>query len=266
LNEKALKKGLRKALQKWQGELNQPLDWDRFERILEAGMGIPLPVTAGTAPADAVIAQAQPIARPRKWFGQPEVPRLSGDGWQVLATETASEISAKRIAAILNHQGPPIPARSILKGERYQVIAGPFPHAKAAKAALRRLQVDLELKGRLMAPPRQLTANSRIGIFADSLVRRSAASRPDPAAPQEGVLDANSVATKGADATGPEEAAREKDDASNDRAEEWRGRGGIAVEGHYAKPAHDPVPTAGALEFPPDLGIPVAAPDPVEPR
>src|SRR5690606_24217811 len=92
------------------------------------------------------------IVRPAKWFGQPE-PEPKGTGsWYVFATETASETTALRLAAMLNHQGPPIPARAVPKGERYQVIAGPFAGAKAAKAAVRRLKADLELEGRILPP------------------------------------------------------------------------------------------------------------------
>jgi hypothetical protein len=136
------------------------LDWDKIERILEEGRGIPLPISKGTPPADAVLLQAQPIARPNKWFGQPEAPPEAADGWHVSAADTASEISARRIAAVLNHQGPPIPARAVLNGERYQVIAGPFADAKAAKAVMKRLKADMELEGRIIAPESELATIS----------------------------------------------------------------------------------------------------------
>ncbi|HUL11854.1 MAG TPA: L,D-transpeptidase family protein [Methylococcaceae bacterium] len=160
LNEKALKKTLRADLKKWEREQNQPLDWDKIERILEEGRGIPLPISKGTPPADAVLLRAQPIARPNKWFGQPESPPEAADGWHVSAADTASEISARRIAAILNHQGPPIPAHAVLNGERYQVIAGPFADAKAAKAVMTRLKADMELEGRIIAPESELATIS----------------------------------------------------------------------------------------------------------
>ncbi|WP_434112459.1 L,D-transpeptidase family protein [Methylocaldum sp. GT1TLB] len=152
LNEKLLKKTLRANLKKWERDQNQPLDWGKIERIVQEGLGIPLPITAGTPPVDAVLAGAQPIVRPDKWFGQPEPAPEASNGWYVFAAETASEMTAQRLAAVLNHQGPPIPTRAVLNGERYQVIAGPFANAKAAKTAVKRLKVDLELEGHIIAP------------------------------------------------------------------------------------------------------------------
>lgn len=152
LNAISLKKALREKLQRWQREHRDPLDWDRVERVLHPGRGIPLPISASAPAVEAVLAQAQPVVRPHKWFGQPESPPETSNGWHVLAAETANEMTARRIAAVLNHQGPPIPARVIPSGESYQVIAGPFRDARAAGAAVKRLRVDLELKGRIVAP------------------------------------------------------------------------------------------------------------------
>lgn len=90
--------------------------------------------------------------RPDKWFGQPESARKASNGWYVSAAVMSSETAAQRLAAILNHQGPPIPAQVVPSGERHQVIAGPFANAKAAKTAVKRLKVDLELEGHIIAP------------------------------------------------------------------------------------------------------------------
>jgi L,D-transpeptidase ErfK/SrfK len=53
---------------------------------------------------------------------------------------------------VLNHQGPQIPARVVQKGNRYQVLAGPYANKKAAAAAAQRLKVDLEIEGVIVAP------------------------------------------------------------------------------------------------------------------
>jgi L,D-transpeptidase ErfK/SrfK len=62
------------------------------------------------------------------------------------------EHNARRLAAVLNHQGPPIPARVVQKGDRYQVVTGPYANKKAAAAATRRLKVDLEIDGVILGP------------------------------------------------------------------------------------------------------------------
>jgi L,D-transpeptidase ErfK/SrfK len=53
---------------------------------------------------------------------------------------------------VLNHQGPPIPARVIQKGNLYQVVAGPYANQKAAAADVLRLRSDLEIEGFVITP------------------------------------------------------------------------------------------------------------------
>ena len=72
--------------------------------------------------------------------------------WNVLAAEVPDEIEALRIAAMINHQGPPIPARVLSKSDGYRVIAGPFNDRSAAKDAAKRLKIDLEIDGILIEP------------------------------------------------------------------------------------------------------------------
>ena len=74
------------------------------------------------------------------------------EAWNVLAAEVRDEIEALRIAAIINHQGPQIPARVLSKSDRYRVIAGPFNDMSAAKDAAKRLKIDLEIDGILIEP------------------------------------------------------------------------------------------------------------------
>jgi L,D-transpeptidase ErfK/SrfK len=40
----------------------------------------------------------------------------------------------------------------VQKGNRYQVLAGPYANKKAAAAAAQRLKVDLEIEGVIVAP------------------------------------------------------------------------------------------------------------------
>ena len=65
------------------------------------------------------------------------------------------ESDAVRLAAIINHQGPQIPARVVSKESSHRVIAGPFSDIKEAKDAIKRLKIDLELDGRLIEPTRK---------------------------------------------------------------------------------------------------------------
>ena len=89
---------------------------------------------------------------PEKLNGRPEIPELQMEAWNVLAAQVPAEIEALRIAAIINHQGPPIPARVSSKSHGYRVIAGPFKDMSAAKDAAKRLKIDLEIDGVLLEP------------------------------------------------------------------------------------------------------------------
>jgi L,D-transpeptidase ErfK/SrfK len=237
LSEKSLTKTLRADLKKWEQDQNQPLDWGKIERILQESRGIPLPITTGTPPVDAVLAEARPIIRPAKWFGQPEPAPEGKGGWYVFATETASETTARRLAAMLNHQGPPIPARAVPKGERYQVIAGPFAGAKAAKAAVKRLKVDLELEAHIISPGSDRTAKS----FAE------------PTAGETLFQNANA----------PKSDATSASDAMTSEASK---AGKTATEGRMFRKMPPEVPSGNPLEFPPEIDKPGAVPGPIEPK
>jgi len=84
---------------------------------------------------------------PSKLNGKPEVPEFQTDAWYVLAATLPDKVDARRLAAIINHQGPPIPARVLSKGDRHRVLAGPFDNRRAAKDAAKRLKIYLELDG-----------------------------------------------------------------------------------------------------------------------
>ena len=59
-------------------------------------------------------------------------------------------LDAARMAAIINHQGPPIPARVLAKKGSYRVIAGPFESNRKAREVAKRLKIDLEIDGMLI--------------------------------------------------------------------------------------------------------------------
>jgi L,D-transpeptidase ErfK/SrfK len=85
-------------------------------------------------------------------YGRPEIPDLKLDAWYVLAADVRDEIDAQRIAAIINHQGPQIPASVLSKSNGYRVVAGPFNDVSEAKDAAKRLKIDLDIDGILIEP------------------------------------------------------------------------------------------------------------------
>jgi L,D-transpeptidase ErfK/SrfK len=69
-----------------------------------------------------------------------------------LAATVSDEDDARRLAAIINHQGPPIPARVLSKSSRHRVLAGPFNTQDEARNAAKRLRIDLEIEAVLVPP------------------------------------------------------------------------------------------------------------------
>jgi len=126
------------------------LDWKKINEVLAEARGIPVPIfefNQGRWAAPTI-----EIKHPDKLYGQPQLPEMKKDAWYVLATSTSEEIDALRMAAIINHQGPQIPARVKTTSESYRVIAGPFNDIGEAKDAAKRLKIDLELDGAVIEP------------------------------------------------------------------------------------------------------------------
>jgi len=129
------------------------LDWRKVEETLAEARGIPVPISEIRQGSGKETAKVIEVKHPVKLYGKPEIPKLKMDAWYVLAASLPDRIDAERTAAIINHQGPQIPARVLSKSDRYRVIAGPFNDISEARDAVQRLKIDLEIDGLLIEPP-----------------------------------------------------------------------------------------------------------------
>ncbi|WP_085814540.1 L,D-transpeptidase family protein [Citrifermentans pelophilum] len=140
-------------LRKLEKNSGRGLDWKKISLIRMEARGVPVPILDLGPDGGKESVKPVTLEHPPQVFGAPEIPELRLDAWYVLAANVREELEARRIAAIINHQGPPIPARVLSKsGNSYRVIAGPFDNAGVAKEAVRRLKLDLELDGILIDP------------------------------------------------------------------------------------------------------------------
>ena len=128
------------------------LDWRKVKEVLAEARGIPVPIFEISQGSEKEAAETIEVKHPDKLYGRPEIPELKMDAWYVLAADVRDEIDALRLAAIINHQGPQIPARVLSKSDSYRVIAGPFNDISEAKDAVKRLKIDLEIDGILIEP------------------------------------------------------------------------------------------------------------------
>jgi L,D-transpeptidase ErfK/SrfK len=128
------------------------LDWTKIKEVQAEARGIPVPIFEMRQGSKKEAAEPIKVEHPDTLYGRPEIPELKLDAWYVLAADLRDEIDALRIAAIINHQGPQIPARVLSRGNGYRVIAGPFNDVSEAKDAAKRLKIDLDIDGILIEP------------------------------------------------------------------------------------------------------------------
>jgi len=143
-----------KKLRTIEKESGRTLDWNNVKNVLAEARGIPVPIFE-IRQGSGKVAEPAEVKHPVELNFKPIVPELKADAWSVLAADLRDETDAVRLAAIINHQGPHIPARVKAKNASYQVIAGPFSDIKEAKDAVKRLKIDLEIDGRLIEPVRK---------------------------------------------------------------------------------------------------------------
>ncbi len=139
-------------LKDYEKKLARTLDWKKVREVQAEARGIPVPIFDMSQGSGREAAKTMEVEHPGRLYGRPELPELKLDAWYVLAADLRDEIEALRIAAIINHQGPQIPARVLSKSKNYRVVAGPFNDISEAKDAAKRLKMDLEIEGILIEP------------------------------------------------------------------------------------------------------------------
>ncbi|MBS3919692.1 MAG: L,D-transpeptidase family protein [Deltaproteobacteria bacterium] len=136
-------------------ESGRTLNWSKVKKVLSEARGIPVPIFEVRQGSEKGSAKTIEVKHPEKLYGRPEIPELRIEAWYVWVADEREEIDALRIAAIINHQGPQIPARVLSKSDSYRVIAGPFNDIHEAKDAVKRLKIDLDIDGILIEPVRK---------------------------------------------------------------------------------------------------------------
>jgi len=118
--------------------------------------GYPLPIAAGAPALDAYLA-ALPAA---PLLPSPHTVPVGRGEWYVDLGQFKSENNARRLVAMLAHQGPPIPARRLSRDGRHQVLAGPYPSRAAAVASAKRIASDLGENGEAVRLPQALASSA----------------------------------------------------------------------------------------------------------
>ncbi|WP_445371843.1 L,D-transpeptidase family protein [Methylomonas sp. HW2-6] len=151
---KQLQKDIRKKLQQLAAAKGAEIDWSKADLILRRADGIATPVLAGSPDLAELRANAIPLARPDKLFGQPIPSELSDSDWAIQAAVFDNATDAQKLAAMLNHQGPPIPAHKVAKDGSYQVVVGPLKNKKEVKIVAQRIKQNFDMDVTPLAPRR----------------------------------------------------------------------------------------------------------------
>ena len=133
-------------------ESGRTLDWKKVKEVVAEARGTPVPIFEIRQGSEKGITETIEVKHPDRLYGRPEIPELKVDAWYVLAANGRDKIDAARLAAIINHQGPQIPATVLSVSDRHRVMAGPFNDIREAKDAIKRLKIDLEIDGILVEP------------------------------------------------------------------------------------------------------------------
>ena len=141
-----LQKKLKTKLEKLADEHGAVIDWHRVEDALKRADGIPTPVLQNAMTLTEIKSEAVQVSRPAQLYGQPIVTELTEADWSVVTERLDSETEAQKLAAMLNHQGPQIPARRIEKDGEYRVVAGPFKNKKETKLIAKRIKSSFDME------------------------------------------------------------------------------------------------------------------------
>jgi L,D-transpeptidase ErfK/SrfK len=160
-SKRQLKKQVSKELTKIAKQHNVSVDWDKVDRVILNANGIPTPVLVNSPDVAELSKAAVQLTHPDRLYGQPVTETLAESDWAMLVATFNNENDAQKLAAMLNHQGPPIPARKVQADNGYQVVAGPFKNKKHAKEAASRIRFDFEIEAKLLQPsrPKELAKN-----------------------------------------------------------------------------------------------------------
>jgi len=150
---------LRKTYEKLRSIENKSarkLDWIKIKKVQTEALGYPVPIFEMKQGSGTTTLKTTEIEHPSKLYGKPQTPELKLEGWYVLAGSVHEEIDALRLAAIINHQGPPIPALVLSNSTGYRVVAGPFKDKNDANSVIKRLKFDLDIDGVLIEPVKKI--------------------------------------------------------------------------------------------------------------
>jgi len=143
---------VRRRLEKLAVQMGASIDWQRVDAVFDRADGIPTPVLQGSPGLPQLITKAVKVNHPDRLYGQPMVAELTEQDWSILMPGITDDVEATKLAAMLNHLGPQIPARKVEKDGVYQVVAGPFKNKKETRRVAKRIKTSFDLEVKTVKP------------------------------------------------------------------------------------------------------------------
>jgi L,D-transpeptidase ErfK/SrfK len=147
-NKKALQTELKTKLKKLAAQKKVLVDWHKVDEVLQKSDGVPTEVLANSTEFQ----QTLSLTHPEQLLHQPLVTPLSEFDWSLVTESFPNESGAQKLAAMLNHQHPQIPARAVFGQTGYQVVAGPFKNRQEAQVNAKRIKQVFEIDAQPLAP------------------------------------------------------------------------------------------------------------------
>ncbi|MCF6250317.1 MAG: L,D-transpeptidase family protein [Methylococcaceae bacterium] len=143
-----LQSAFKKELSRIEHNSKRHINWSEVDAAITRSDGIPVTIFANNNKLPYVQRFSHPDNLSQAIKPEPLTDKL----WRLKVAKFTESRPAFRLAVMLNHQGPQIPAHVLPAHTGFVVVAGPFHSAEAAQSSLNRLRIDFELQAKLIRP------------------------------------------------------------------------------------------------------------------
>lgn len=124
------------------------IDWHLVNAAILRRDGVPVSIFIGDEDKKNTVK----VSHPSELSSQITPAPLDIESWRLKVAGFSEINSARRLAVMLNHQGPTIPAHTLSVDTGFIVVAGPFYSIKEAQVSSNRLRIDFQLQTELLQP------------------------------------------------------------------------------------------------------------------
>lgn len=132
------------------------VDWDKATEVAARHVGIPLSISVNSPSIDDDLLalnqlEPSPNEATQDTQNRPSLAEVTRQ-WFIKVGGLDSQENSYKLAAMLRHLGPPIPAMAAQDGGSYQVLSGPYRTRAEAMKASNRIGSSLEVSSQIMPP------------------------------------------------------------------------------------------------------------------